>query len=80
MFWVFLSLAIIGFILCLLVRQHIIKYGFPFAYCLIGIIVSSFVCLTQFGNHDVNFDWYGYLVIVFIVETWYLYHYFLLRS
>ena len=60
--------------------QHIIKYGFPFAYCLIGIIVSSFVCLTQFGNHDTNFDWYGYLVIVFIVETWYLYHYFLLRS
>ena len=38
MFWVFLSLAIIGFILYLLVRQHIIKYGFPFAYCLIEIL------------------------------------------
>lgn len=38
MFWVFLSLAIIGFSLCLLVRQHIIKYGFPFAYYLIGIL------------------------------------------
>lgn len=80
MFWIFLSLAVIGFILCLLVRHKIIKYPIPFAYCIVGILVSSFVCLMQFGNRDVNFDWYGYLVIAFIAETWYLYHYFLLRS
>ncbi|CCI82449.1 hypothetical protein FC41_GL001788 [Lactobacillus hominis DSM 23910 = CRBIP 24.179] len=80
MFWILLGLVIIGLILCLLVRQHVIKYDFPFIYCLIGMIVCSFVCLTQFANHDLHFDWYGYLVIAFIIETWYLYYYFLLRS
>ena len=79
MFWIFFGLAIVGLILCLLVRQHIMKYGFPLAYCFAGIIACGVMCLHQFGR-DINFDWYGYLIIVFMIQTWYIYHYFVLRS
>ncbi len=76
MIWIFLGLCFIGIILCVMVKRKIIKPEILFIYCLLGTIICSFMFMLEFNNPVVSFEWYGYLVIIFIIEVCYLYRYF----
>lgn len=76
MIWIFLGLCFIGIVLCVMVKRKLVKPEIPFIYCLLGTIICSFMCMVEFNNPVISFEWYGYLVIIFIIEACYLYRYF----